>query len=89
MNGDIHFHTIILPQISVDSSRVVELCDRLMESDVVRLAGLGCRDILRTEAALCLYGNELSDDISPVQAGLAWCIGELVQVVTGAVKRMD
>lgn len=55
---------------------MVELCEKMMKSGIVRLAGLGCRDILRTEAGLCLYGNELSDVISPVQAGLSWCIGK-------------
>ncbi len=34
--------------------------------------GLGARDTLRLEAGNCLYGNELSDDTSPLQAGLGW-----------------
>ena len=41
-------------------------------------AGLGARDSLRLEAGLCLYGNDLTEDISPVEAGLAWCIGARV-----------
>ncbi len=37
-------------------------------------AGLGCRDTLRFEACLHLYGNELSEDISPLEAGLGWLV---------------
>ena len=34
---------------------------------------------MRLEAGLCLYGNDLTEDISPVEAGLAWCIGARVR----------
>lgn len=34
--------------------------------------GLGSRDTLRLEAGFCLYGNDLDDDHSPIQAGLGW-----------------
>ena len=61
-------------QIQVPSSRAVELADRLVQFDDVQLAGLGPRDSLRMEAGLCLYGQEISEDITPVEAGLAWCI---------------
>ncbi|HRP38160.1 MAG: glycine cleavage system aminomethyltransferase GcvT [Chitinophagales bacterium] len=34
--------------------------------------GLGCRDTLRLEKAFCLYGHELNDTTSPIEAGLGW-----------------
>ena len=42
----------------------------------VRLAGLGARDSLRLEAGLCLYGNDIDETTTPVEAALAWTIGE-------------
>lgn len=38
--------------------------------------GLGARDSLRLEAGMCLYGHDLDESISPVEAGLSWVIGE-------------
>lgn len=37
-------------------------------------AGLGCRDTLRLEARLSLYGNELDEETNPLEAGLAWTV---------------
>lgn len=34
--------------------------------------GLGARDTLRLEAGFCLYGHEIDDDHSPIEAGLGW-----------------
>lgn len=45
--------------------------DRLMDSGRCKPCGLGCRDTLRFEVGLPLYGDELSADISPVMAGLS------------------
>jgi len=42
----------------------------------VRLCGLGARDSLRLEAGMCLYGNDLTDDISPIEAALTWAVGK-------------
>lgn len=44
--------------------------DKLMECGKVKPCGLGCRDTLRFEVGLPLYGDELTDDISPIMAGL-------------------
>lgn len=41
----------------------------------IRLAGLGPRDSLRLEAGLCLYGKDLEQHITPIEAGLTWAIG--------------
>ncbi|KAL8717958.1 MAG: hypothetical protein Q9225_004849 [Loekoesia sp. 1 TL-2023] len=40
----------------------------------LRLAGLGARDSLRLEAGMCLYGHDLNDDTTPVEAGLSWVV---------------
>ena len=45
--------------------------DKLIESGRCKPCGLGCRDTLRFEVGLPLYGDELSADISPVMAGLS------------------
>ena len=63
-------------QISVPSHQVVELAEKLGSGAGVEWAGLGARDILRLEAGLCLYGNDISEETTPVEAGLAWCISE-------------
>ena len=42
----------------------------------IKPIGLGARDTLRLEAAMPLYGNDLSNDISPVEAGLSWSIAK-------------
>jgi aminomethyltransferase len=46
--------------------------DALLERGV-RPAGLGARDTLRLEACFHLYGNDLSEDRNPLEAGLGWC----------------
>ncbi|MFM9107269.1 MAG: glycine cleavage system aminomethyltransferase GcvT, partial [Chloroflexota bacterium] len=60
-----------------DIARVGELWDALMAAGAPRglvPVGLGARDTLRLEARMPLYGNELADDISPLEAGLGWAV---------------
>ncbi|XP_076118142.1 aminomethyltransferase, mitochondrial-like [Mytilus galloprovincialis] len=65
-------------EISVPSDKSVELAIRLMNSKAgnVKLIGLGARDSLRLEAGLCLYGNDIDETTSPVEATLMWTIGK-------------
>lgn len=65
-------------EISVPESGAQIVVETLLKSkdDDVRLAGLGARDTLRLEAGLCLYGNDIDDNTTPIEAGLAWTIGK-------------
>jgi glycine cleavage system T protein (aminomethyltransferase) len=51
------------------------LWDALLGAGVTA-CGLGSRDTLRVEAGLPLYGHELTDELSPIAAGLGWVIGK-------------
>lgn len=57
-------------EIYASAEQIRVYWDRLMASGECKPCGLGCRDTLRFEVGLPLYGNELSRDISPVMAGL-------------------
>ncbi|HEY7976147.1 MAG TPA: glycine cleavage system aminomethyltransferase GcvT [Ktedonobacterales bacterium] len=53
------------------------LWDTLLDAgaaDGLLPAGLGARDTLRLEAGYCLYGHELTEEITPLEAGLGWTI---------------
>jgi len=63
-------------EISVPAERAEDLATLLVEQPEVVPAGLGARDSLRLEAGLCLYGNDIDELTSPVEAGLTWVIGK-------------
>lgn len=63
-------------EISVPASMVREFFDSLISKTEVNPAGLGARDSLRLEAGLCLYGNDIDENTSPVEAALNWTIGK-------------
>ena len=61
-------------EISISNSFVESFSQTVLEDPSVTLAGLGARDSLRLEGSLCLYGQDISEDISPIEAGLSWAI---------------
>ncbi|NUS72604.1 MAG: glycine cleavage system aminomethyltransferase GcvT [Corynebacteriales bacterium] len=68
--GELGFELVV----PVHSARVV--WDALFATDVpARACGLGARDTLRTEMGYPLHGQDLSPDITPVQARLGWAVG--------------
>jgi aminomethyltransferase len=63
-------------EVSVDAEHLETVFDRLLDAPEVKPVGLGARDTLRLEAGLCLYGHDIDETTSPVEAALAWSIGK-------------
>ncbi len=63
-------------EISVPNSHAVGFAEALLADADVEPIGLGARDSLRLEAGLCLYGHDLDETTSPVEAGLSFVIGK-------------
>ena len=61
-------------EISVPAEHAETLARALLDLREVRPAGLGTRDTLRLEAGLCLYGHDINETTTPVEAGLTWAI---------------
>nr|HIL75202.1 glycine cleavage system aminomethyltransferase GcvT [Rhodospirillales bacterium] len=61
-------------EISVANHYAREMAELLLSFQQVKPMGLGARDTLRLESGFCLYGNELTDTITPVEASLHWLI---------------
>lgn len=66
-------------EISIPPSETVAVTEAFLETgrpERLQLAGLGARDSLRLEAGMCLYGHDLDDSTTPVEASLSWVIGK-------------
>jgi aminomethyltransferase len=61
-------------EISVPAAMAESLARKLLADARVAMIGLGARDTLRLEAGLCLYGSDLDDTTTPVEAALEWSI---------------
>lgn len=60
-------------EVMVNPAAAVDLWDALLEAGVTP-CGLGARDTLRLEAAMALYGQDIDDGTSPLEAGLGWLV---------------
>ena len=63
-------------EISVPVETAEALCERLLCDPLVAPVGLGARDSLRLETGLCLYGSDLDETTTPVEAALEWTISK-------------
>ncbi|XP_041983006.1 aminomethyltransferase, mitochondrial [Aricia agestis] len=63
-------------EISIPADQANTVTEALLQSKDMKLAGLGARDSLRLEAGLCLYGNDINEDITPVEAALTWLVAK-------------
>jgi aminomethyltransferase len=61
-------------EISLAAASAEKLARLLLAQEGVAPIGLGARDSLRLEAGLCLYGHDIDETTSPIEAGLAWSI---------------
>lgn len=62
-------------ELYTDNQQLPKIWDAVMEAGKphgIQPAGLGARDTLRLEMGYCLYGNDIDDSTSPIEAGLSW-----------------
>lgn len=64
-------------EIAVPASEAEGLARTLLADHAVAPVGLGARDSLRLEAGLCLYGQDLNTQTTPIEAGLAWTVARV------------
>lgn len=68
-------------EVSVPNANAEHFMEALLEQyhdaeNIAECVGLGARDSLRLEAGLCLYGHDISEEVSPVEGMLLWTISK-------------
>jgi len=77
----------VIPAAAVDMLLPQLFGDNLVADGECRPAGLGARDTLRLEAAMPLYGHELSEDVDSLSAGQGWCVDLSVDFIGADAMR--
>lgn len=90
-------------ELLVENEFSEELWDEILDYGKdfgIKPIGLGARDTLRLEAGLHLYGNDLNENITPIEAGLSWSVPKdkkedyngkdviMSQIANGVTKRL-
>jgi aminomethyltransferase len=88
-------------EIYIPNKYLVDIWDslfKLNKDEVLKPIGLAARDTLRIEMGYCLYGNDINENTSPIEAGLGWitkpeteCIGSEIfknQINNGIKKKL-
>jgi aminomethyltransferase len=70
-------------EISLPASEAEGFAQSLIAEPEVSPIGLGARDSLRLEAGLCLYGHDIDETTTPIEADLAWTIGKKRRAESG------
>lgn len=76
-------------EILVGNHYAERLARLLLAEKNVEPIGLAARDTLRLEAGLCLYGHEINESITPVEAGLQWLLNKNQNQYPGADRILD
>jgi len=69
-------------EVAVPEAKAMALAELFLKEKcggrepITKMAGLGCRDTLRLECGMCLYGHELNESIGPIESQLSWTIGK-------------
>jgi aminomethyltransferase len=63
-------------EISIAGDKAAEFWNKLLENESVKEIGLGARDTLRLEMGYPLYGHDIDDTTSPIEADLAWVVAK-------------
>ncbi|MGD9614180.1 MAG: glycine cleavage system aminomethyltransferase GcvT [Alphaproteobacteria bacterium] len=63
-------------ELSLRAEDAVAVAEALLREKEVAPIGLGARDTLRLEAGLCLYGHDIDETTTPIEAGLAWAVAK-------------
>jgi aminomethyltransferase len=61
-------------ELYFDNANAAHIWSAIMATGEVTPAGLGCRDSLRLEMGMALYGNDIDDTVTPLEANLAWIV---------------